>query len=141
MTNFETQLRQLIADAPPSSSARNLFKVVLGEWQTKTTFDKGTDEVGYNIIRKMIKANEENLGYLAEGDSRRAQYQEENELLSALMPSFLSAEQIQAELAGVDLTAAKSDGQAMGLAMKHLKSKGLSVEGDTVKQVVAGMRE
>ena len=127
MTNFETQLKQLIKDAPPSSDARNLYKVVLGEWQTKTAMDKGSDEMGFNIVRKMIKANEENLGYLTESDPRTAKYKEENKLLEVLMPSFLSLEDIQRELSSVEDTikGAKSDGQAMGLAMKHLKGQGL----------------
>jgi hypothetical protein len=38
------------------------------------------------------------------------------------------------------LKGAKNDGQATGLAMKHLRQKGLAVQGDEVASIVKDVR-
>ena len=64
--------------------------------------------------------------------------------LETLLPRSLDQAAIQRELDPIaaDLKGAKNHGQATGLAMKHLKQKGLVVQGEdvaaTVKQIRAG---
>lgn len=140
--NFEEKLRKRIAEAPFQSAERQLLKVVLGECQRKT-LKTPTDEMGQNIVRKMIKANEENITRLHPEDNRVEEFKEENRVLGTLLPKFWSAEEIRARLEsdGVDIAGANNDGQATGLAMKHLKGLSAPVEGDVVKAVVSQMRE
>jgi uncharacterized protein YqeY len=139
---FEEKLRKRIATAPFQSAERQLLKVVLGECQRKT-LKTPTDEMGQNIVRKMIKANEENITRLHPEDPRIEDFNEENRVLGSLLPKFLSAAEIRQRLEedGVDIAGARNDGQAMGAAMKHLKGLNAPVEGDVVKSVVSQMRE
>lgn len=138
---FEQMLREKINSSPFGSKERNLLKVVLGEWQQKTAIGKTTDELGQSIVKKMIKANEENIGLLALADERRDDFVVENKVLAELLPQYLSAAQITAALAEVDLKTPASEGAAVGLAMQHLKKLNANVEGQTVKKVVAEIRK
>lgn len=139
--SFEQKLRERITAAPFRSREKDILKVVLGEAQQKGKF---TDEQGCNIVKSMLKNNTETLGLLAAGDSRRAQYEEENRVLQTLLPAYLSPSEIRAKLdeAGLaeQIRAAKNEGQATGVAMKHLKGLQLPVEGDAVKQVILALR-
>lgn len=145
MTKFEAQLREKIAENQRNLKLKNLYKLILGEWQKNTAFSQGSDEIGFNIVRGVIKANEENLGYLKKDDPRYNDLVEENKVLEELMPNFLTAEEIVEEMknAALDqvITSAKSSGQAMGMVMKHFKSKDLPVDGNIVKGVVENLRE
>lgn len=143
--NFEEQVRFRISKAPYGSREKNLLKVLLGEIQLNETKSKITDEFCYGLVRKMIKANEENLSYLSADDIRREAYEDENSILTSLLPTYLDADQIQEHLVAENLLdaikAAKNDGQAVGVAMGHFKRNGLPVEGETVKQVVQEIRK
>jgi uncharacterized protein YqeY len=63
-------------------------------------------------------------------------------VLSALLPKQLSVDDIVAALASEHdaIKAAKSDGQATGIAMKHLKSTGAAVSGNDVGAAVKQIR-
>ncbi len=67
---------------------------------------------------------------------------QENAYLETLLPRTLDRDAIRKELAPVaaELKAAKSDGQATGLAIKHLKQKGLAVLGEDVSAAVKQLR-
>ena len=145
--NFEERLRERINAASFKSTEKDILKLVLGECQAVPVAEMGkmTDEKGNGIIKKLIKSNEETLGYLSKDDDRRSKLEEENEILAAFLPSYWSAEKIQAEFLNHEsplcesITNAKSDGQATGIAMKHLQSINAPVEGQTVKEVVAAL--
>jgi uncharacterized protein YqeY len=141
---FEEMLRQKLATAPFRSREKELLKVVLGEVQRKDSSGLMSHEQGNAIIKKMVKGNEETIALLKPDDPRRSGIEEENTILSSFLPSYLTAEQIREKLAqnGIDVPVmeAKSDGQAVGVAMGFLKKAGLSVEGDTVKKLVGEMR-
>jgi len=66
----------------------------------------------------------------------------ENGYLEALLPATLDRAAIRRELEPIaaELKAAKADGQATGLAMKHLKQKGLAVDGGEVAAAVKEIR-
>jgi hypothetical protein len=59
-----------------------------------------------------------------------------------LLPKTLDREAIRKELEAVaaDLRGAKGEGQATGMAMKHLKGKGLAVLGEDVAVAVKEIR-
>jgi len=140
---FEEMLRDRIAKCPYGSSERNLLKVVLGDLQQKSASGKVTEEIAHAVVKKIIKGNEESMGYLSEGDLRRAQYLNENEILSGLLPKYLTADQIRESLttAGIDVSSMPNEGQATGRAMQHFKATNSPVEGQTVKEVVQAIRK
>ena len=142
---FEEQLRDRIKKAPFNSTEKSILKTILGEIEQKKTgvqFGKPlADEVCHNIVKKTIQGNNETLGYLPEGDNRRTLYLEENEIMQSLLPAYWSVEQIRSVLPAEDVKAAKSEGQAIGLAMKTLKGLNAMVENDTVRSVVVELRK
>jgi uncharacterized protein YqeY len=128
--------------------ARDLLRVVLGEVSTRrarTGKEPGDEEV-HGIVRKLIAGNDETRKELERrGQTAHEAYgrlARENAYLHALLPSTLDPAAIRAELEAItaDLKAARNDGQATGLAMKHLKGKGLAVQGEDVAAVVRQLR-
>lgn len=144
--SFEQTLRDRISKAPFRSKEKDLLKVVLGDVQQKSASGKVSDEQGLGIVKSMIKNNVEKvLVHLKEDDPRHAVIVEENKILASLLPTYLTVDEVKELLAKYDsmvsdLKAAKSEGQATGIAMKYLKSVNAQVEGDTVKQAVQQLR-
>ena len=97
-------------------------------------------------IRKLVLGNNETMELLRqEGHGRQPRYRQataENAFLTTLLPKTLSVEEIKAALAEVAdaIKGAKNDGQATGVAMKHLKSKNLKVQGEDVSAAVRALR-
>ncbi|CAN5925281.1 hypothetical protein BH11MYX4_BH11MYX4_46090 [soil metagenome] len=124
--------------------ARDVLRLALGEIQTAEARKNETlgDEEAAAALRKLIKSNEETLAALPEGDERIAVLQREITVLASLAPAQLTVAQIIEALAGhVDaIKAAAADGQATGIAMKHLKSSGADVKGTDVGLAVKQMR-
>src|SRR5262249_25424033 len=98
------------------------------------------------IIRKLIAGNDETRRELeGRGQTAHPSYERlarENAYLQTLLPRTLDRAAIRRELEPVaaELRAAKSDGQATGLAMKHLKQGGLAVQGEDVAAAVKELR-
>jgi uncharacterized protein len=105
-----------------------------------------------------VKANEETLslsgslsgelasepsGGLAGVDTRADTLRREIGVLAALLPQAMSVEQIAQALLPLAeaIRAAKAEGQAMGVAMKHLKASGAAVEAADVQRAVQRLRE
>jgi uncharacterized protein YqeY len=123
--------------------ARDVLRLALGEIQTaeaRKNAPSSDDDVAA-AVRKLIKSNEETLGL--EGSGERANVlRREIEILSSLLPKQLSVDDIVLALASEHeaIKAAKSDGQATGVAMKHLKSTGAAVSGNEVGAAVKKIR-
>ena len=66
----------------------------------------------------------------------------ENSYLETLLPRTLDQAAIRKELEPIaaQLKGAKNDGQATGMAIKHLKQKGLAVLGEDVAAAVKQLR-
>jgi uncharacterized protein YqeY len=119
-----------------------VLRVALGEMQTaeaRANRPLGDDEA-QAILRKLVKSNEETMAVAAQ--DVRATLERENAILTAFLPAALTAEQIASQLAPVAeaIRAAKNDGQATGIAMKHLKASGVSAPGNEVGAAVKRMR-
>jgi len=105
-----------------------------------------TEEEEFAVVRKLVKSNEETLAASPAGSpgdaEKRATLARENEILAELLPKALGAPEIQALLDGVKdaIRAAGNDGQATGVAMKHLKSVGASAGGADVAKAVKAIR-
>jgi len=121
---------------------RDILRLALGEIQTAEARKQApvTEEEATASVRKLIKSNEETMG-LSTGDAVAA-LKKEIEILSALLPKQLSVEDILTALAPVKdaIVAAKADGQATGVAMKHLKSVNANVNGTDVGVAVKQLR-
>ncbi len=122
---------------------KDILRVALGEVQTleSNTGEDAADAVIEKILRKLMKSNDASLEVTSD-ESRRAILEEENVILTSLLPQSLSPEQIVEALAEVReaILAAGNDGQATGVAMKHLKSTGAAVEGKDVSAAVRLIR-
>jgi uncharacterized protein YqeY len=123
---------------------RDVLRLALGEIQTAEARknEAASEEEAAAALRKLIKSNEETLGALAEGDGRVAVLKREIEVLTSLVPVQLSVAQIiDALTAHADaIKAAGNDGQATGIAMKHLKAAGADVKGTDVGLAVKQLR-
>ncbi len=98
------------------------------------------DAVG--VLKKLVKSNEETLAASTGDAEKTATLQREIDILSELIPKGLSVADIAAALAPVAeaIKAAANDGQATGLAMKHLKAQGAQVNGNDVAAAVKTLR-
>lgn len=131
---------------------RNFLRLVKGELQMAEVRQNKplTEEQASNVLKKILKSNEETLGILANRnevsggpDPRAAAIIQENEILKGLLPAIASIEDVKAALASVldQIKSAKNDGQATGVAMKMLKEAKLTCDGNTVKEIVAELRK
>lgn len=125
------------------SATRDLLKVVLGDLQLNET-RKGsalTDEESQKDVKKVIKGNREMIAAVDDPEVvKRMEW--EIGVLETLLPKTLSVDEILAALAPVAdaIKAAGNDGQATGVAMKHLKPTGAHVEGKDVAAAVRQLR-
>jgi uncharacterized protein YqeY len=128
--------------------AKDVLRVIMGEVSTREarTGKAPSDEDIFAIIRKLIASNSETRKELEKrGQTAHEAYERlarENTYMDAMLPKSLDQAAIRKELEPLvaELKGAKSDGQATGLAMKHLKQKGLTVQGDEVSAAVKQLR-
>jgi uncharacterized protein YqeY len=136
-------------------ATRDVLRVALGEIQTLgSKAGRATpvsDEEAQKIIRKMVTNNREMIGsYDIRSVPENAtviavsveKLRTENAILESLLPKSLAPDEIRVKLEGLQsqLAEAKSEGQAVGIAMKFFKAQGATVSGDDVKTVVTSMR-
>jgi len=139
------QIRERVKQAMRSGDTveKSVLRVALGEIQTEESRSGKTldDDAVVALLRKLVKSNQDTLAAGPQPE-RQQILERENEILQSLLPQTLSAESIQAALEPVRdaVLAAKGDGQATGVAMKHLKSVGASVTGKDVAEAVRSMR-
>ncbi len=127
---------------------KDLLRVVLGEVSTRKarTGKEPRDDEIHGIIRSMMTSNAETRKELEQrGQTAHVAYAKlgrENVYLETLLPKTLDRDAIRNALEPIaaELKGAKSDGQATGLAMKHLKQKGLTVLGEDVAAAVKQLR-
>ena len=128
--------------------ARDMLRLIMGEVATRqgrTGKEPGDEEV-HGIIRSMIANNKETRTELEQrGQTSHEAYgrlAQENRYLETLLPKTLDRAAIAQALEPIAaaLREAKNDGQATGLAMKHLKQKGLAVLGEDVAAAVKALR-
>jgi uncharacterized protein YqeY len=129
-------------------TARDVLRVIMGEVSTRQarTGKEPRDEEVHAIIRSMVANNNETRKELEQrGQTGHEAYERlarENAYLETLLPKTLDQAAIRKELEplAADLKGAKNDGQATGMAMKHLKQKGLAVLGEDVAAAVKELR-
>ncbi len=123
--------------------AKDILRLALGEIQTSEARSgrPATEEEAVGALRKLVKSNEETLS-MSTDDAQKATLLREIALLGAFLPATMTTEAILAALAPVKdaIVAAKSEGQATGVAMKHLKSTGATVSGNDVGVAIKQLR-
>lgn len=123
--------------------AKDVLRVAQGDIElAETRSGKALSEADQEkIVRKLIKSNQETLGVVKD-DETKQKLEREFEILDALLPKMLSVAEIIAALGPVEegIKAAGNDGQATGVAMKHLKPQGLAVDGKDVSEAVRQLR-
>jgi uncharacterized protein len=149
MTLLETLKEKLTECRRAGKSVEmGVLQVVLGDASTAEarSGQKPTDEEVEELIRKTLLGNQETLTILEQkgmtSAENYAKLKTESALLQELLPPSLSVEEIMAVLDDVAdaIKAAKNDGQATGIAMKHVKSLKLRAQGDDVSAAVKKIR-
>ncbi len=122
---------------------KEILRVAVGEITTEAARPgrKGDDEESQAILRKLIKSTEETLGSETDAE-KRAVLERERAVLAEFLPKSLDVAAIVEALAAVHqaIRDAGNDGQATGVAMKELKSKGAVVNGKDVALAVRQVR-
>ncbi|HYQ25683.1 MAG TPA: GatB/YqeY domain-containing protein [Polyangiaceae bacterium] len=123
---------------------KEILRVAVGEITTEAARPgrQGNDEEALAILRKLLKSNEETLASTTDPE-KRAVLAQEMEILATYLPKSLSVDEIVQALAPVaaQIRTAGNDGQATGVAMKQLKTSGLSVNGKDVTLAVKELRK
>lgn len=159
--SFEQAVREKIA-SNPSKVAKGILKVVLGEFQQKNASGKATDNDGYSIIEKIVNGNKETIGYLKPEDPRVAVMTEENEVVSSLLPPYMSAAEVAVFIGDTpdlllavtnafgncdnakpvtDKANAGNIGKITGVVVKACKAANKEVKGDAVKEALTVLFE
>lgn len=143
-------LKQKLLQARKSGQSLEMavLQVVLGEASMieARTGKKASDDELEKVIRKTMLGNQETLTLLQQkGQAESENFTKltsENQFLQSLLPATLSVDEIVSQLGEVAeaIRTAKGDGQATGVAMKHLKSKNSRVLGEDVSQAVKKLR-
>jgi uncharacterized protein YqeY len=140
------ELKKRIATAMKEKRVveREILRVALSEIQLAENRAGAalSEEDALKIVRKLMKSNSESIALAPEGELK-LKLVEENAILETLLPKRAGVEEIVAALAPVAdaIKAAKSDGQATGVAMKHLKAAEMAVDGKDVAAAVGRMRQ
>lgn len=139
----EIKARMFQAMKAGQTTEKEILRVAVGEITTEAARPGrlGSDEESSAVLRKLIKSNEESLAAV-EDDERRTVLKREIEVLSEFLPKSLGEDAVVDALVPVAdaVRAAKNDGQATGVAMKHLKSVGANVDGKIVAAAVKRLR-
>lgn len=141
----EIKKRAAAAVKENDTVARDVLRLALGEIQTAEARKNApvSEDDAAAALRKLIKSNEETLAALASDDARASALQREVAVLASLLPAQLTVAQIVEALGAQRdaIKAAGNDGQATGIAMKHLKSSGAAVNGAGVTAAVKQIRQ
>ena len=140
----DLQARVTTAMKGGDNATRDTLRTVLGEAKMEAVRRKGevSDEVVLAVVRKAVAGLQETIPLARKGGRDTAPQEAELALLESLLPRAWDRDAITAALNAHrdEIRAAKNDGQAMGVAMKVLKSLGATTSPDDVKAVVAATR-
>lgn len=134
----EIKKRMMAAMKAGNVVEKEVLRVVIGE---VTAAMKDDDEFTLQTVKKLVKSNRETMG-LATDEEQKKTLAKEIEILQEFLPKSLDAATIATMLESVRdaIRSAGNDGQATGVAMKHLKAAGATVEAADVKAAVAQIR-
>lgn len=135
----ELKQRMFAAMKAKNTVEKEIIRTVIGD-VTSTGADADDARV-LSVVKKLIKSNEETLKSSSD-EAQKATLNQELEILRQLVPAGLSPEQLAAALLDVAeaIRAAGNEGQATGIAMKHLKATQVEADGKAVAAAVKALR-
>lgn len=140
----DLQARVTTAMKSGDGATRDALRTILGEAKMEAVRRKGevSDDVVLAVVRKTVTGLKETIPLARNGGRDTTSQEAELALLESILPRAWDREAIAAALAAHrdEIRAAKSEGQAVGVAMKVLKSQGATTSTDDVKAVVAATR-
>lgn len=150
---LETIIREAIKHSLQTNNivAKEVLRLALGTIQQEGSSKNLNEEQKLNIVRKLIKSNETTIAAMhekplsewsEEWQHNAPKLAQEITTLQTLLPQTLTFEETKTALAEriADIKTAKSDGMALGLAMKFFKQNNTSIDNNVVKQVVENIR-
>lgn len=145
MTIIESIRTQLITARKEKNKIKlDLLGVILGDVSTleSRTGEKVTEDGVRKVVKKVLEGNNATLKYVEAPHPLYQKLIAENIVLTSLLPSTLSKKEIADKLVSIaqEMRAAKSTGQATGMAIKYFKENGILVDGKEVAEVVTGIR-
>lgn len=139
----QIKARMFAAMKSGNVTEREILKVAMGEITTDAARAgrKGDDDEALGLLKKLVKSNEESIE-ASQDEAQKAQLRAEIAVLNTFLPKSLGVPEIVAALGPVAdaVKAAGNDGQATGVAMKHLKSISAEVNGKDVSAAVRQLR-
>jgi hypothetical protein len=139
----QIKARMFAAMKSGNVTEKEILKVAMGEITTDAARPgrKGDDAETLGILKKLVKSLEETHEASVD-DAQKTQLKAEMAVLQDFLPKSLGVPEIVAALAPVaeGIKAAGNDGQATGVAMKHLKTLGAEVNGKDVSAAVRQLR-
>lgn len=143
---IETIHKDMLSAMKAKSEIRkNILKLLLGEVQTVEARSKKDlpDQEVFSLIKSIINNNGITLEKTV-AETARNNLIEEISVLQSYIPKTLTVDEIKNFIDDqviLQIKEAKSDGQAVGLVIKFLKTKTeCSVDGNDVKQLVVELR-
>jgi len=135
------QIKQRMFQAIKSGATveKEVLRTVIGE--VTRTGEAASDERVLQVLRKLVKANQETLRSATDAAQRSA-LEQEIVVLEEYLPRSLGAAEL-AELLGpvaAEIRAAGAAGPALGIAMKFLKSQAAAAEAQDVRDAVTQLR-
>jgi uncharacterized protein YqeY len=135
------QIKQRMFQAMKSGAnvEKEVLRTAIGE--VTRTGEAASDERVSQVLRKLVKANQETLRSATDAAQRTA-LEQEIKVLEEFLPRSLSAAEL-VELLGpvaAEIRGAGGPGPALGIAMKFLKSKTAAADADEVRAAVTQLR-
>jgi uncharacterized protein YqeY len=135
----EIKKRMMAAMKAGNVVEKEILRTAIGEL---TKSGKDVDDTAVvAVLKKLISSNRETLS-LSTDEAQKRTLEQEISILQGFLPPTLDVDAILAALDPVKeaIRNAKNEGQAFGVAAKHLKSVHASVEPEDVKKAIARIR-
>jgi uncharacterized protein len=119
---------------------KEILRTAIGE--VTRSGDDPTDERVTQVLKKLLKSNQETLAAAA-SEQQKEDLRQEITILQAFLPEAPGPAELAALLAPVaeQIRAAAGPGPAMGVAMKFLKGAGVSAESRDVQAALGELRK
>jgi uncharacterized protein YqeY len=151
MTGLESKIKEEITTAIKEGFQikRNLLRTVVGETQRLPGIPRDqidSDNRYVKVMKKIVETNTETLSLLQEGDLKVPVLASEIEILNNLLPAEITSDDVLSFIQGNascldQVVHAKSNGQAVGIVIKAMKSSGKTVSGETVSKIIQRLRQ
>jgi len=142
----DLQSRLTQAMKSQNATEKDILRVVLGEISRFQGENPTDDEKANRIIRKVLEGNIETLHLMKKNgrddENVRNKLESENTILKQFLPKNLDQEQIKALLLPMkeQLRSAKSEGMAIGIAIKYLRQNNFPINAIDVQAVIKEFR-